>query len=159
MPGTMSGHYYAVDHDPCGAGRTVAYLTRAGSRTNRMPPNWRRVASKTLWYLWFQAVYRSPVGPPTDPLADMSWNAVWATAAWMSEPSLTGRLHCANGAQTADQKAAVVRAICSKVAAQYLAEDHAVTDEAIGEYARSLQQIRLADSPTGWGSWLNGQPS
>ncbi len=63
---------------------------------------------------------------------------------WVSEPSLAGRLHCATAAQPLTRNQQLFDQL-QQVAAQYLAEGHAVNDAAIREYAQSLQQIRLAE--------------
>ena len=114
---------------------------------------------KTLWWppMVPERFIVPPVGPPTQSQAVFHGTPYGRRQHWMSEPSLTGRLHCANGAQPLTRKQQLFEQL-QQVAAQYLAEDHAVTDEAIGEYARSLQQIRLAEF-TDWMGQLAQWPA
>ena len=86
----------------------------------------------------------SPTGAPTRSQAVFHGTPYGRRQHWISEPSLSGRLHCAKGAQSLTKNQQLFDQL-QQVAAQYLAEGHVVTDEAIREYAQSLQQIRLAE--------------
>ncbi len=85
-----------------------------------------------------------PAGAPTQAQAVFHGTPYGRRQHWVSEPALTGRLHCAKGTQPPTRNQQLFDQL-QQVAAQYLAEGHAVTDEAIREYAQSLQQIRLAE--------------
>lgn len=86
----------------------------------------------------------TPAGAPTQPQAVFHGTPYGRRQHWVSEPSLSRRLQYAKGAQPPTNNQQLFDQL-QQVAAQYLAEGHAVTDEAIREYAQSLQQIRLAE--------------
>lgn len=105
-----------------------------------------RGAAHALWWppMVPERFILSPSGRPTEPQAVFHGTPYGRRQDWVGSQSLATRLHCAKASQPPTKNQQLFDQL-QQMAAQYLAEGHVVTDAAIREYAKSLQQIRLAE--------------
>ena len=116
-------------------------------------------AANALWWppMVPERFITRPSGRPTQSQAVFHGTPYGRRQDWVGNQSLATRLHCAKASQPPTRNQQLFDQL-QQVAAQYLAEGHAVTAAAIREYAQSLQQIRLAEF-TEWMAQLAQWPA